>query len=120
MPAGTRDPRVGDRVRSFDFARPGTDDGRDLEGERACYMEGVVEAIVREDGHGVRFPDCDRYRIRVDRIVFAGHEQTPESPMWAYRFPPGEDPLVFPPVNGTPTMGGTCDGVEVIGKVVWR
>jgi hypothetical protein len=83
---------VGARVRSFDFP----DVARELEGERACYVEGVVEGVCRD------FPDCPRYAIKVDRQVFAGKETDHLV---------GEH--VFPPLNGTPTwLGGTTDAVE--------
>ncbi len=78
--------QVGDRVRSFDFATsPG---GRDLEGERACYVEGVVEELVRVDG-------CLRYKIRVERDVFGGEDCTVRVGRYCH-----------PPVNGTPRLIG--------------
>lgn len=77
---------IGDRVRSYDFGR-----------DRECFIEGVVEGIQRLEG-------CDRYKIRVQRKVWAGAEV--------------EDPYdghVFPPVNGTRKLfGGVCDLVERI------
>ncbi len=89
--------KVGDRVRSFDFADGKF--GRDLEGERACYMEGVVKEIQQ-------FGPCRHYIIWVERQVFGGEEV----------------PVGFreatPPVNGTPkSFGGVCDGVEKIEEV---
>ena len=87
--------KVGDRVRSFDFARDGR--GKQLKGERACYVEGTIEGFKRIEG-------CDRYMIRVERKVWAGEEV--ESPY---------DGHVFPPLNGTPRLlGGVCEGVEKI------
>ena len=87
--------QVGSKVRSFDFARDGR--GRQLDGERACYIEGVVEGYKKLEG-------CERYVIRVERKVWAGEEV--EEP---YRG------RVYPPVNGTPKMfGGVCDGGEVV------
>ena len=87
--------QVGDRVRSFDFSTsPG---GRDLEGERACYVEGRVEDLVEVEG-------CLRYRILVDRDVFAGEESDRRV---------GRH--VTPPVNGTrSTLGGATDFVELV------
>lgn len=77
---------VNDRVRSYDF--PGMRDD--------CYVEGVVEKI----GRFPDFPDCDRYRIRVEKKVIEGKETAPRP-----RF-------VFPPVNGTPSwLGGETNGV---------
>ena len=52
--------QVGSKVRSFDFARDGR--GCQLEGERACYVEGVVEGFKDLEG-------CERYVTRVDRKV---------------------------------------------------
>ncbi len=98
-------------VRSFDFARG--DHGRDLEGERACYVEGVVCAVIpagerfdTPDPGGFVYPaSCDRYAIRVTRLVFGGVEGDPEEiPTWA-----------CPPLNGTPTsMGRITNNVEAI------
>jgi hypothetical protein len=80
----------GQRVRSFDF------DGRDLEGERACYVEGTVMGFDNIQG-------CDRYVIKVSKRVFGGEEVTPE------------DDTFIPPVNGTPTwMGGVTNCVEAM------
>ena len=87
--------QVGDRVRSFDFVQG--DFGRDLEGERACYVEGVVEAFVEREG-------CPRYELRVEREVFGGDQ-----------FYHRAGRLVYPPVNGTPKLfGGVCDNVELV------
>ena len=79
--------RVGDRVRSFDFADLNSE-GRLLTGERACYVEGEVVGIQSHGG-------CDRYIIDVDRDVFAGEEATRRI---------GQ--RVMPPVNGTPSWTG--------------
>lgn len=89
--------KVGDKVRSFDF--PFGDFGRSLEGEDACYVEGVVEGV------GEVIEGCPRYNIRVTRRVWGGIGE------WVH----GD--YVFPPVNGTPRMlGGVCDGVERISE----
>jgi hypothetical protein len=86
---------IGNRVRSFDFADG--PDGRALEGERACYVEGVVEAIEEMEG-------CPRYRILVDRDVFGGNESDRRV-----------GNTVFPPINGTPTLfSGNTDFVEIV------
>ena len=91
---------VGDRVRSFDFATsPG---GRDLEGERACYVEGVVEDLVRIDG-------CLRYKILVERDVFGGKEESTRVGRYMH-----------PPVNGTPRLIGgasVTNFVELLSNV---
>ena len=51
----TVDIGIGDHVRSFDFSTsPG---GRDLEGERACFVEGRVEELVGS----LYAPSCYRY-----------------------------------------------------------
>ncbi len=92
--------QVGDRVRSFDFAdtfEDGTQYGRDLEGERACYVEGVVVGFDNIEG-------CDRYRILVDRDVFGGKDDDRRIGR-----------LVTPPINGTPKLFGSgTDFVESI------
>ena len=89
---------VGDRVRSFDFAESfddGEQFGRDLEGERACYVEGIVLDMTDREG-------CPRYEIHVDRDVFGGEESDRRVGR-----------VVYPPVNGTPkSFGGICDSVE--------
>ena len=93
--------KVGDRVRSFDFVgelNDGTRTGRDLGGDRACFVEGVVELFVEREG-------CPRYEIRVERDVFGGCQ--------AVGSRVGD--LVYPPVNGTPTLfGSVCDNVELL------
>lgn len=84
-------PLVGDRVRSFDFHG-----NKDLEGPRACYMEGQITGLQMLEG-------CWRYKIEVTKCVGAGkvREQFPD--------------VIFPPVNGTPRMfGGECNGVELL------
>jgi hypothetical protein len=86
---------VGDRVRSFDFSDGGL--GRDLSGERACYVEGRVQDLVDHSG-------CIRYHILVDRDVFGGEE----SDRRVGRF-------INPPVNGVPRAfgSGVTDFVEL-------
>ena len=92
--------QVGDRVRSFDFAETfddGAQFGRDLEGDRACYVEGVVLDLTVHEG-------CPRYEIHVDRDVFAGEESDRRVGR-----------VIYPPVNGTPkSFGGACDSVELV------
>lgn len=78
---------MGDKVRSFDFAN-GTF-GYDLEGERACYVEGVILGVGDFLGQGF-----DQYKILCLKRIFGGKEVQPE-----------ED-YFFPPVNGTPTWMG--------------
>ncbi|MBK26124.1 MAG: hypothetical protein CME70_19155 [Halobacteriovorax sp.] len=90
------DIQIGNRVRSFDFAQ---DDGygRDLSGERACYVEGEVIGFDHIEG-------CQRYRILVDRDVFGGKEEDRRVGR-----------IVTPPVNGTPTWSDqTTNYVEVV------
>jgi len=87
---------IGTRVRSFDFAQ---DDGfgRDLEGDRACYVEGEVVGFEHIEG-------CKRYRILVDRDVFSGKEEDRRLGR-----------LVTPPINGTPTWSDQVTNyVEVV------
>lgn len=82
---------VGTKVRSFDFA------DRSLEGERACYVEGVVTGFERMEG-------CDRYEIKVTLDVFGGKEESRRL-----------GATIYPPVNGTPTWTGrVTDGVEAV------
>ena len=87
---------AGDRVRSFDFAMSlddGTQIGRDLEGERACFIEGIVVRITDPATHE-SFRDCPRYEILVERKVFGGEDLgSPERPYH-----------VYPPVNGARTL----------------
>lgn len=106
---------TGDRVRSFDFPNyyPNLGvDGLDLDGERACYIEGEIVGFIgldlSLDVDGVTFgptQDCERYVIRVTRIVRCG--ETIEQP--------GRD-FICPPINGTPgSLGGTTFGVQPMG-----
>ena len=84
--------RLGTRVRSFDF------EGRELEGDRASFIEGIVVGVEQSSF------DCDRYAVHVTRRVGGGAE-----------LPLPESLTVFPPLNGTGTaLGGVCDGVRVI------
>ena len=77
---------VGNRVRSYDFQR-----------DRECYVEGIVEGFEHVEG-------CERYKIRVERKVWAGEEV--ESPYRGH---------VYPPLNGTPRLfGDVCNGVELV------
>lgn len=81
--------KIGDVVRSFDF------NSRDLKGERACYVEGVVEGTTEIEG-------CTRYKIRVTKRIWAG-----------LKTPIKGDGYCYPPLNGTPKLfGGVCDFVE--------
>jgi hypothetical protein len=82
---------IGDRVRSFDFQ-----DHKELEGARACYMEGQVTGIEMMEG-------CWRYKIEVRKCVSRG-EVREDYPS-----------VIYPPLNGTPRLlGGECNGVEKI------
>jgi len=84
-------PLIGDRVRSFDFHG-----NKEVEGPRACYMEGQITGITREF-------DCWRYKIEVRKCVGGGKVQTD--------FPS----VIYPPLNGTERMfGEVCNGVEKI------
>jgi len=86
----------GDRVRSFDF------DSRDITGERACYVEGVVVAVLPDALCPETMPMV--YEIKVDRQVVGGREADH-----------AVGKTVYPPVNGVPKLfGGVTDGVEVI------
>ena len=84
--------QVGSKVRSFDF------ESRDLEGERACYVEGVVKAI------GEVMEGCERYVIEVTRDVFGGEDSDRRVGI-----------TVYPPINGTPSwLGGSTNCVELV------
>jgi len=84
--------KIGDKVRSFDFSP-----NKDLEGDRACYIEGTVIDL------GMVKEGCPRYEIKVEKRIFGG-EVIAEA----------ED-MVYPPINGTPTrFGRPTDYVEII------
>jgi hypothetical protein len=88
---------IGDRVRSFDFALMGN---RDLMGVRAAYVVGFVTDIQVIEG-------CKRYCILIDIRVWGGKAEDLRD----------KTHYVYPPVNGTPTsLGGICDGVELISR----
>ena len=92
--------QVGDRVRSFDFE--GHPSARALEGESACFVEGVVRNITNPEVDTM-FRDCAHYEIRVDRRIFGGVETEVVGG------------LVYPPVNGTTRLfGGVTDFVELV------
>ena len=81
---------VGDYVRSYDF--PGLDND-------SCYIEGTVREM------GVMMEGCQRYRIRVERVVRDNKEIQLT----------GEESDIYPPVNGTPSwLGGVTNGVKKI------
>jgi len=91
---------IGDRVRSFDFE--GHPSARALEGESACFVEGVVRNITNPEVDTM-FRDCAHYEIRVDRRIFGGVETEVVGG------------LVYPPVNGTTRLfGGVTDFVELV------
>ena len=84
--------KAGSKVRSFDFH------SRDLTGEDACYIEGEVLAI------GKSVDGCERYSIKIDRMVWCGEETFDQI-----------GHIVRPPVNGTEKLfGGVTDGVELV------
>lgn len=94
---------VGTKVRSHDFAfglkGRSLPLGMEAEGERASYIEGVVEGVGE-----ITIEGCPRYTIRPFIRVHAGEAEDAE----------GDDPI-HPPVNGTPSLlGGMTCGVEVI------
>jgi hypothetical protein len=74
----------GERVRSYDFA-----------GNLECYADGVVEAITEP------MEGCPRYRLRIERRVWKGQETN------------AHEGVVFPPVNGTPTLLGRLTNLVV-------
>jgi hypothetical protein len=85
------DIRIGDRVRSYDFLE---DNGL---GDPRYYIEGTVMAMGWFDG----FPDCPRYKIKVE----GGYDpQGPFMPRAEY---------IYPPMNGVPSVSHNyCFGVE--------
>ena len=97
---------AGDRVRSFDFSDRGPD-GFAVEGDHACFVEGVVEGILPAgEVHpcGARFPDCDRVVLRCTRRMFSGRS-----------CPDDVGRRFFPPVNGIPKLfGGEANGIRHI------
>lgn len=87
---------IGTVVRSFDF--PATN--RDLDGDRACYVVGVVRDI------GNMWGDCRRYRI--DPLVRVWCGKVKHAPVSA---------PIYPPENGVKIAGSegrVCDGVEAL------
>lgn len=90
--------KVGDYVRSFH-----SEVYRDLEGENAYYLEGVVVGFEWVEG-------CDRYKILVTRDICRGVNKGVDDV-------PVEERYVFPPVNGTPVWGNQdhlTDGVQKV------
>ena len=84
---------IGDKVRSFDFG------DRDLEGKRACYIEGIVEAI----GKFLDFQSCEVYKDKCTKKDFGGEVRE------------NHEEHYYPPKNGTTMMiGGKCDFVTKI------
>ena len=83
---------IGSKVRSFDF------DSRDLVGENAFYVEGVVVDISETSCNG-------RYSILVEKQIFRGEEAN-------YHV----GTIVYPPVNGLLNIvtGNKTDGVELL------
>ena len=84
---------VGQFVRSFDFPRY----NRDVEGENACYVEGVGSDVVEKDG-------SLRYQVEVVKKMWEGKEVKIQTK------------TVFPPIKGTPTLSGS--GVEPLGEAI--
>lgn len=96
---------VGSRVRTFDFPLfyDGNISGMELVGDRACFCEGIVEAIGEDHIEG-----CYRYRIMVERQMFGGIDRD-------ISVPEGQRPLIYPPLNGTPSWSsGLTFGVVVV------
>ena len=85
--------KIGDTVRSFDFP----DNTREAEGDKACYVEGVVEGI----GRLLDWQPCDVYKIKCTKKVFGGKEIKEHGEYY------------YVPVNGTRKLGSNrvTDGV---------
>jgi hypothetical protein len=85
--------RVGSRVRSFDF--PDRSDQH--------FIVGTVEAIAPGPGE---LASCNRYHVRLEYRVWDGKREEPD------------DEMVYPPVNGTPIVGGGfCKAVELYNRI---
>jgi|TARA_B100000035_G_scaffold270098_1_gene244278 hypothetical protein len=68
--------KVGDKVRSFDFHY------RDIDGENACYVEGIVESI---EGHPIG--GGGKYaKFKITRKIFGGEER--EETLGEYNWAP--------------------------------
>ena len=88
---------IDDVVRSFDFPRTyeGKHFGRQLEGDDACYIEGVVEKVCTSDNPDIVGEGMDtrrfsaNYKIKVTKKIFGGKEM-----------PNNIGHYVYPPVNG--------------------
>ncbi len=79
---------INSKLRSYDF-----------EHTKTCYIEGTLLGFERLEG-------CDRYIIRVEKVVFSNQEEANSSLL---------NNNVYPPVNGTPKLfGGVCNLVELI------
>jgi len=88
----TSDIQIGNTVRSFDFSF------RDVEGNNACYVEGTVEGI----GRFYDWNTCNVYKIKCTKRVFGG------------KVIEDHEDYYFPPKNGTPSILGPTDNVELI------
>lgn len=90
----TRKLKTGDIVRSFDF------DCKDLTGERACYVIGI---ILDADVPSQKEYTYSCYRIKVTSAVWDGRN---------VKVQPGT--IIFAPMNGTEKEDGTVtDFVEL-------
>jgi len=78
------DVEIGDKVVSYDFQH-----------SDECYCEGTVFGISD-------FQGCPRYEIQVEKQVWLGKEVKINSEM------------IYPPVNGTISIFGPTEGVELI------
>ena len=86
--------KVGDAVRSFDFSPR----NRETEGEHACFREGIVLSFAQVRDLTIR------YRIWTIREVFQGEEKDIHP----------RARIVYPPVNGTPSLTDKTDGVDLL------
>lgn len=87
--------KVGDKVRSFDFP----DFNRAVDGDKACYVEGMVMEIGPWDGCA---GSCRHYHIMVTKRVVRGKAVAK-----------GPD-RVYPVINGQSGLFGKTNGVEKI------
>lgn len=106
--------KVGDKVRSHDFSykfKDGTYDRIDLEGELACYVEGVVVDIAPAPIGQT----CNMYHIKITKKIFGGEDITNGREGNDETFlEPYLNQINYAPVNGTQSLMGKTYGVELV------
>jgi hypothetical protein len=90
--------KIGDKVRSFDFAHSPSNN-REVGTKNACYVEGVVEDM---GANACDFmPNANVYKIRATKRIFAGKEVKFED-------------YYYPPMNGSRSLMGEINCVDKI------